>query len=184
MKKAFIILIIIVLALLVYMTRDNLFPGKTSKAPTTTQGGENNFYPDPSNATFTLDDESITLSKGKNEETLSGTGFVEETVMLDKFAYGDINSDGRQDTVLFLVRSGAGSGTFLYVAAYVSGPVNYKGSIGTFLGDRVVPESISTKNGVVTVNYLDRESDEAFAAEPTIPVAKQFIYKNGELVER
>ena len=66
----------------------------------------------------------------------------------------------------------------------MSGPVNYKGSIATFLGDRVAPESISISKGVVTIKYLDRKEDEAFAAEPTVSVTKQFIYKNGELVEK
>ena len=184
MKKFIILLVIIILALIAYIMRDKFLPGKNSIVPTTTQSSGNNFHPDPSSATFTLDDESITLSKGHNQKTLPGTGFVEETTLLDKFAYGDLNADGKQDTVLFLLSSGAGSGTFLYVAAYVSGPVNYKGSLGTFLGDRVAPESISIKSGVVTVNYLDRKPDEAFAAEPTIKVSKQFVYKNGELVEK
>ena len=99
---------------------------------------------------------------------------------MDKFAYGDINADNKNDIVLFLARYGGGSGIFIYLAAFVSGPVTYKGSNTVFIGDRVSPQSISVKNDVVTVKYLDRKEGEAFAAEPTVLISKQFIFNNGE----
>ena len=132
-----------------------------------------------------IDNESITLSAGRNETQITPTSaLVEETVLLDKFAYGDVNADDKEDTALLLARYGGGSGTFIYVAVFVSGPVTYRGSDALFIGDRVAPQSISINNGIVTVDYLDRGPDEAFAAEPTIPTSKQFIYKNGEFVEK
>jgi len=177
MKKALLILIIIIGAAAVfYAWRSNSTDDKTVTSPTANSGS---FKPDPSNATFTIDDEPISLSAGRNEGA-SG----EETTLLDKFAYGDINADGKVDTALFLVQSGGGSGTFLYLAGYVSGPVNYKGSDATFIGDRVAPQSISISKGIVTIKYLDRGPDDSFATEPTISVSKQFVYKDGELVEK
>lgn len=140
---------------------------------------------DPSNATFIIDGENITLSSGKNETSITpGSSFMEETSILDKFAYSDINSDGKEDTLLLLVRYGAGSGTFVYLAAFVSSPVTYRGSNAVFLGDRISPESISINSGTITVKYLDRKPDEPMAAEPTISIIKQFVYKNGGLQER
>ena len=103
---------------------------------------------------------------------------------MDKFAYGDLNADGKEDTVLLLTRYGAGSGIFIYLAAFTSGPVTYKGSKAIFIGDRIAPKSLSIKGDTVTVEYLDRKPDEAFATEPTVSASKQFTYKNGEFVEK
>ena len=176
MKKAIVIIVIIIGVAALFYTISGQSPIDKTVAPTTNKG--DTFRPDPSNATFTIDDEQITLSGGRKNAPSGETG------ILDKFAYGDISADGKDDTVLFLVQSGGGSGTFIYLAGYVSGPVTYRGSAATFIGDRIAPESISINKGVVTVKYLDRKEDEAFAAEPTIPVSRQFVFKNGEFVEK
>ncbi len=130
------------------------------------------FEPNPSSATFVLDEKSITLSNGQSVE--SG----EEVKLLQKTTSGDLNNDGKKDSVLLLASSGGGSGIFIYIAAYISGPISYKGSNAIFIGDRISPQSISIENGVVNLKYLDRNPDEPFAAEPTIPVSVQFVYKN------
>lgn len=141
--------------------------------------------PDPSNATFIFDDGSVTLSAGKGvTPVISGSSLVEETVILDKFGFGDLNADGKDDTALFLARYGAGSGTFIYLGVYVSGPVTYRGSNVIFIGDRISPQAISIKDGVISVDYLGRAFDEPFNAEPTIPVTQYYVYRNGKLQER
>lgn len=145
----------------------------------------NSAHPDPSNASFLFDDTEITLSAGKGERVISPDGaFTEEVALLDKFAYGDINADGKEDAALFLTRYGAGSGTFIYLAAFISGPITYRGSKAVFLGDRVSPISIAIDKNVITVEYLDRQDDEPMTTEPNIPVSKQFIFKNKSLEEK
>lgn len=182
MRKIIIILIIVAAAIFLFITRS---ASPTDKIETTAFGENDVFRPDPSNATFIFDDGPITLSAGRNEgNIISGSALVEETVLLDKFAYGDINADGKKDTTLFLARYGSGSGTFIYLAAFVSGPVTYRGSKAVFIGDRIAPQSISINGEMVTAEYLDRGADEALAAEPTIPASKQFVYKNGEFQEK
>ena len=176
MKKIIVIAVILVAAVLLYTMRDK-FPAKEARTPQVSENGL--FRPDPSSATFTFDDGSITLSMGRNE---SASG--EETILLNKFAYGDINADDKEDTALLLARYGDGSGTFIYLGTYVSGPVTYRGSKVIFIGDRIAPQSISIKQGIVTVEYLDRRPDEALATEPTVPVSKQFVYRNGEFQEK
>lgn len=173
MKKSLIIfvtVIVIVAAGLFYFSRDN-----TNIKQDTNQVAD--FEPNPDNATFRFFDKTITLSEGKNnEEDIS-------TQVLEQRASGDLNADGKSDTVVLLAQSGGGSGVFIYIAAYVSGPVSYKGTNVIFIGDRVYPQSVSISNGVVTLKYLDRKPDEPFAAEPTVLVSEQFVYKNGEFVE-
>lgn len=178
MKKLIILVLILIVGFAVYsvMKDDSM----TSATDTTPEGGE--FKPNPENATFTIDGETITLTGGQNETT--DGNFTEETTLLEERAHGDLNADGEEDTAVLLVRSGGGSGVFVYTASYVSGPVGYKGGDAVFIGDRISPQSISISNGVVSVTYLDRASDEPFAAEPTISTTKQFVLRNGEFQER
>ena len=178
MKKLFLILVII--AALVYLFFYKPSSTKVTQIPTNTTTGEN---PDPSSATFIFDDEKITLSKGISSAA-GDTGLEMETKVLEEKAYGDLNKDDKNDTALLLSQTGGGTGVFIYTAAYISGPISYKGTNAIFLGDRVSPQSISIKNGVITVNYLDRKPSESFAEEPTVPTFKQFVFLSGELVEK
>ena len=183
MKK--LIILILVLALIGggYYWWTHRDTSTTSTGTTNTQ--TNNTKPDPSNATFNIEGDAVTLASGKNESAAApGSAITEETTLMEKLAYGDLNGDGKNDTALLLARYGGGSGTFIYVAAYVSGTVTYKGSEATFLGDRIAPQSISINNSVITVVYLDRGPDDSFAEEPTIRTTKAFVYKNGSLEEK
>jgi len=177
MKRLFFVVLLIAVIVGLYFWKDSssieIDPTKFGYDPKS-----NIYQADPANATFTFDGVEVTLSNGKIETD------ARETTLLEQKAYGDLNSDSRNDTVVFLAQSGGGSGIFIYVASYVSGPINYKGTNALFLGDRIAPEDISIANGIVTVSYLDRAADEALAAEPTVKVSKQFVYKNGEFQEK
>ena len=177
MKKLFVIVIILGTIGLLYYMREN---SNDSPATATVETDDRTFRPNASSATFTFDEGTVTLSQGHFENKDD----FEETTLLPETAYGDLNNDGKNDSVVLLARSGGGSGVFIYAAVYISGPINYKGTNALFLGDRIAPEDISIANGVVTISYLDRREDEALAAEPTIEVSKQFVYKNGEFQER
>ena len=160
MKKViFLILLAIVVGAIIYATRDPV-PELGFEKPDASQ----TFKPDPSNATF--------------------AGVEGEITVLEQRAYGDLNSDEKIDAVVFLVENTGGTGVFVYVAAYVSGLVNYKGTNAIFLGDRISPQDISISNGIVTAEYLDRGPDESFSTEPTIRVSREFVFKNGTLEEK
>lgn len=178
------ILVIAIAALFYFFSKEKSGPMEEEILVPTGEEARN-FRPNPSNATFVFDDGAITLSGGKTEKAVApGSAITEEIVLMDKFAYGDINADGRDDTALLLARYGGGSGVFIYAAAFVSGTVTYRGSNVFFLGDRIAPQSISIDQGVIKVEYLDREPNEALAAEPTVPRTKQLVYRNGDLLER
>jgi len=181
-KKIITIVVIIGAVAFVYFMRDDS-PQEETGTPVASENGT--FRPNPSNATFIFDDGPITLSQGHNERAITpSSALLEETTLMDKFAYGDINLDGKEDAALFLARYGGGSGTFIYVAVFVSGPVTHRGSEAIFIGDRIAPQSISINREVVTVEYLDRGPDEALASEPTIRTTKQFVYQDGKFQER
>lgn len=142
-------------------------------------------HPDPSNATFQFEDGPVTLKNGSATTNLTPSGEItEETDLTNTIAYGDLNSDGKNDAAFLLVQTTSGTGVFFNVAAYVSGLVNYNGSNAIFLGDRIVPKTISISKGIITVTYLDRTSSEAMTDDPTVLSTKTFTYTGGQLVEK
>ncbi len=140
--------------------------------------------PDLSNGTFTFDDLKVTLQKGSAETSLpDNPAITQNTTLTDKIAYGDLNNDKKEDAAALFVQEGAGTGVFMYIAAYVSGTVKYNGSNAIYIGDRINPLSISIENEVIKVRYLDRKEGEPFTKAPSEENTKSFIYVNGELKE-
>jgi len=178
MKKSLILIIIVLITLGYWFSGTREATLNPDSSPSVL------FQPNPENAIFLFDDRPITLTNGRSEQRDMATGMTDEVWLLDKKVAGDLNNDQKNDTVILLARSGGGSGVFIYIATYISGPVSYKGTNAIFIGDRISPESVSIANGVITFKYLDRKSNEPFAAEPTVPVSKQFTYQNGEFVEK
>jgi hypothetical protein len=176
MKKLFALIALVLVAMSIWY----IFHKNSAGQNTTTIINSNpivNGHPDPSNATFTFDDGPVTLKKGTNTTSVSDEEDVKiETDLDDTIGYGDLNADGKEDAAVILVQSGGGSGTFFHVAAYVSGPVSYKGTNAVFIGDRILVKSISVRKNKITVDYLDRDDNEPLAAEPTVETSKTYTY--------
>ena len=177
MKKLLsLIAVIVVIGGIWYVFHRSTTPQKGSTIinsnPVTTD------HPDASNATFSIDDSNITLSNGTATTDISGTAVTQETDLTDTAGYGDLNADGKEDAAVMLVQSGSGSGTFFSIAAYVSGPISYKGTNAVFVGDRIQPKSISIKGTTITVTYLDRTPDEPLTDEPTVSTTKTYTYSS------
>jgi hypothetical protein len=179
MKKIIIVVLVIGALLAIYFLggKSEVMPDEST--PAVTAGN-----PDASNGTFIFEEDRVKLTKGKAEIEIEGSSLVEEVTLTGEQSYGDLNMDDKNDAVVTIARLGGGSGVFIYVAAYVSGPAGYNGTNAVYLGDRIEPQSIKIDNGIATVMYLDRKEGEPFAAEPTVPVTKTFIYTSGELRER
>ena len=142
-------------------------------------------HPDASNGTFKFEDSSVTLKNGSHSEpTAPGSASTEETTLGQTIGYGDINGDKKEDAAVVLIQNAGGTGTFIYIAGYISGPVGYKGTNALFVGDRIQPKSISIDKGEITFTYLERKPNEAMDAEPTVSAYKSYIYKNNTLVEK
>lgn len=139
--------------------------------------------PDARNASFLFEDGEVTLKNGRNDG--DDSSFIPtETYLTGEPAYGDINSDKKNDTVVLLVQNSGGSGVFVYIAGYVSGNVAYKGSNAVFVGDRISPTQVTIDDkGVIKLSYLDRAPNDPMSETPTIPKTKSFKYSAGTLEE-
>lgn len=125
---------------------------------------------DYKNLTYQIDGRAIKLTDGY----ASVPAAPNATAALVTQYYGneftkDLNGDGTADTVFIVTQSGSGSGTFYYVVAAVSAATSTLGSHAYLLGDRIVPQSITSGPGaVVVVTYTDRRPSDPFTAQPTV----------------
>ena len=127
--------------------------------------------PDPRNATYEVDDQSITLVNGLAEgpPAAPGSATRERTLLLDPPVFGDLDGDGDEDAVVLLTHETGGSGTFVYVAAVTQTAQGHRGSNAISLGDRIGSPEIRVVRGVVHVNFLDRPEEASFADAPSVP---------------
>lgn len=133
--------------------------------------------PDPSNATFNIEGEEVTFKNGKAEIKLEELGLTQEMSITDIIAYGDVNNDKKEDAAFIIVTTSPISGALnSYIAAYVSGAVRYKPTGTVAVGTQISPKSVSIKNGVISVSYLDRKADEPLAADPTVSRSKSYRF--------
>jgi hypothetical protein len=138
----------------------------------------------PLDLSYDIDGDVVTFKNGKAEESAApGSATTISSTVYGTPAYGSLGKSP-DDAALMVIQEGGGTGVFLFVvAAYKDGGV-YKGSKAFFVGDRVSPLSISISNNTVEVHYLDRKTGQAFSEEPTVPMTKYLVLKNGELVEK
>jgi len=138
----------------------------------------------PKNATYEIEGKTVVLVNGLLEtEITPGSASKVITRYFGNETKGDFNGDGIPDTAFLLTQTSGGSGTFYYVAAFVSSKNGYKGTNALFLGDRIAPQTTEFRNGEIIVNYADRKNGEPLTATPSVGVSRYFKINNGALAE-
>jgi len=139
---------------------------------------------DPRNATYTVDGRQIPLNNGRREvQAAPGSAAMAVTAVFGEPAFGDLDGDGDEDAVLFLVHDPGGSGTLYYIVASINENGRYRGTEAVLLGDRISPRRIGIQNGVVVVEYVDRRPDEPMSAPPSVGRSKVLTLRDGRLAE-
>ena len=134
------------------------------------------------NATYLIEKQSVPLVNGRAEfQAAPGSAIKITTEVFGKPSYGDLNYDGRDDAALFLMHDPGGSGTFYYVAAAIATNDFYRGTNAVLLGDRVFPRTIHIRNGMIFVEFDDRNPNQSMAAAPTIGKIMCLMLKEGNL---
>ena len=140
---------------------------------------------DVANATYKVDQRTVTLVSGVFEEPAAPGSAAKATTRLhEKRAAGDLNADGRPDAAVVLTSSGSGSGTFWYVSV-VLGTGAGKGTAtnAVLLGDRIAIEAVKVDGGTVVVETLERRAGEPFTTVPSVKAVRTFQVKGGALTE-
>jgi hypothetical protein len=105
------------------------------------------------------------------------------TVQYLKSANGDLNADGMPDAAVILIADTSGSGTFIYLAAMVSGKGMQENIDTIYLGDRVVVETISIQDGLVQLQMITHGPQDAMCC-PSVKTSQTYLLENGRLVSQ
>ncbi len=136
------------------------------------------------NATYVIDDDLVSLTDGKNEQTIPNSSTKIVTQLTPFVTTGDLTGDSLPDIGNILVQSPGGSGTFYYAAAIINKGQNVaQGTNAILIGDRIQPTFVSVEAGVYQVTYMDRPEGAAMVEEPTIEKTKFYIIIDSQLQE-
>ncbi|MCJ7542799.1 MAG: hypothetical protein MUO88_24380 [Desulfobacterales bacterium] len=139
---------------------------------------------DPLNTTYTIERYEVRLVNGRHEvQAAPGSATKIRTWLFDEPVWGDLNGDGTEDAALLLVHVPGGSGTFYYVAVALNTNGAYRGTNGILIGDRIAPQNVSIRNGVVIANYADRRLEDSMTVPPSVGKSKCLALKEGRLEE-
>lgn len=123
---------------------------------------------DALNAQYWIEGKAVDLVDGKSSTSVDGSAAKVVTRAVGLTLQQDLNADGREDAVFILTQETGGSGTFVYVVAAIASGSGYRGSVGYFLGDRIVVQSLQVGvHGSIVVTYLDRGAEQPFSSPPT-----------------
>jgi hypothetical protein len=137
----------------------------------------------PLQAAYRIERQEVRLIDGHAEaEAAPGSATKIKTSVFGQPVFGDLNEDGNEDAALFLVHQPGGSGTFYYIAAALNANGGFRGTNAVLLGDRIAPQTIEIRDGVVIANYADRRPEESMAVPPSVGMSKHLVIKAGELV--
>jgi len=141
--------------------------------------------PDPSNATFKIERDTVALVNGRAErEAAPGSATRVTTTLADPRVSGDLDGDGRPDTVAVLVSQPGGSGTFFYVAALLNASGGVTTMPAVLLGDRIKVTAVKLDGRTIVVEVLDRTAGQPLSDSPSVASTKRFVVDRGALFAR
>lgn len=130
------------------------------------QGGDESYR----EVTFRMSGESVQLANGEARTEMTMGSASESLVRyFGNDATGDLNGDGMPDAAFLITQETGGSGTFFYaVGAIQNAAGRYHGTDAVLIGDRIAPQSMEIRDGLLVVNYADRAWGEPMSARPSV----------------
>ena len=128
-------------------------------------------------APYPLDDGQVTV------ETAPGAASKTRGQIIGEPVTGDLDGDGLTDAAVLLLQTTGGSGSFYFIAAALNRDGLYHGTDAVFVGDRIKPQQLLVRHGVIIFDYLDRNPDEPMAAPPSVETSKYLVASQSQLAE-
>ena len=138
----------------------------------------------PDHACYMIEKQEICLVNGRNEVAAApGSAAKIKTMIFGRPVYGDLDANGNNDAAMFLVQDNGGSGVFYYAVAALNKDGIFAGTHAIFLGDRIAPQNIEIRDGVIIASYAERKAGEPMTTPPSMGVSTYWVVKENRLVE-
>lgn len=138
----------------------------------------------PDQACYMIEKQEICLVNGCHEVAAAPESAAKiKTMIFGQPVHGDLNGNGNKDASMFLVQDKGGSGIFYYAAAALHINGVFAGTHAIFLGDRISPQNIEIRDGVIIVSYAERKIGEPMTTPPSMGVSKYLVVKENLLME-
>ena len=134
-------------------------PSDTSPEPSPEPDGI--VWEDLERLTVVIDDEVVRLEGGRATVSYGGSSASIFTLH-NRVAQGDLDGDGDEDVVAHIVERSAGTGVFHFVVPVIDDDGTAVAQPPVFVGDRVVMDAITVRDGLIEVSLFDRAQDEPF----------------------
>ena len=118
-------------------------------------------WEDLEHLTVVIDDEVVRLEGGRATVSYGGSSASIFTLQ-NRVAQGDLDGDGDEDVVAHIVEQSPGSGVFHLVVPVVDDEGTAVAQSPIAVGDRIVMDAITVRDGLIEVSLFDRAQDEPF----------------------
>jgi len=134
------------------------------------------------NATYNgIYDEPVILTDGKFEKSFEGQPFTVEYIDGTEL-FADLDGDGVEDAIVFLIERGGGTAVFTYVAAQLNRDGQPVDAGAAMVEDRTQVRSISVQDGQVVLDITTRGPGDGDCC-PSHKTRKIYTLEGGRLVE-
>jgi hypothetical protein len=115
-------------------------------------------------------------------EAAPGSATKVTTTLAGQRVSGDVDGDGRPDTVVVLMYQPGGSATFFYVAALLNAAGGVTTTPAVVLGDRIKVTGVKLDGRTIVIDILDRTAGQPLTESPSVASTKRFVVDRGALV--
>jgi heat shock protein HslJ len=134
------------------------------------------------NATYSgIYDDPITLTDGKFEESIDGQ-LISVEYIDNAELFGDLDGDGVEDAIVFLIERGGGTAAFTYVAAQLNQNGQPVDAGAAMVEDRTQFRSTAIQDGQVLLDITTRGPGDVDCC-PSHKTRKTYALEEGRLVE-
>jgi hypothetical protein len=114
---------------------------------------------------------TVTLVNGSYSESNGINSYFVQ--MLNVYAFGDLNGDGKDDAAVILAESSGGSGTFVSVVAILNQNGTPHQASQAQLGDRQVVNSVDISSGVIHLDMVVHSPNDPLCC-PSLPQKQNY----------
>ena len=130
-------------------------------APVTSVEPEPIGWEDLEHLTVEVDGEVVRLEGGRATVSYGGASATSFTLQ-NRVAQGDLDGDGDEDVVAHIVERSPGTGVFHLIVPVINDEGAAVAQSPIAVGDRVVVDAITVRDGLIDVSLFDRAQDEPF----------------------